>query len=136
MLAGVVLTTHYSTKVVSFLKGFEQTFGIKVWHFLAHPVALIVMWLPGIIFRIAYISGYYGVWLDAINIAFSSSSGLINAIIYGYQSIKAFEAPRATEGQKERLSADLLGRFTIQPGFFPDVENRNTTRKSKALMIM
>jgi len=135
MIFGVILTTYYSIKIMKAIRGFEKTFGVRAWHFLAHPIALIVVWLPGIIFRIAYLAGYYSVWLDGANILFSSSSGLINMVIYGWQSFSVKK--RHVEVIQQPGSNSLLERLSWKESPLQDPESPiDEPRISKTLMIM
>lgn len=124
---------------MKFLKGYEQSLEIHTRHFLAYPLGLIIAWLPSMIFRIAYLSGYYSVWLDGLNIAFSRSSGLINAIIYGWQSFAASK-PAAT-GEPEESAKPILGSHTFNPetyGALGDLEEKEEIkikRRAQTLRI-
>jgi len=116
------------------LRGFEKTYGVRAWHFLAHPIALIVVWLPGIVFRIAYLCGYYSAWLEGANLLFSCSSGLINMVIYGWQSFNVKK--RHVEVIEQPGSNSLLERLSWKESPLKDLESADEPRKSKALMIM
>lgn len=134
MLISITLTTLYSVRVVRYLKGFEKSLGISTAHFIAHPVGLIIAWLPSIIFRIAYLSGYYSLWLDAVSIAFCRSSGLINAVIYGWQSLSVKKNKKAEEESPNKI----MGSYTMSPDVYQNYEengNPKTLRKVQSLAI-
>ena len=130
MVISILLTIFFYTKVIKSLKEFEEVLGIKTRRFLSYPFGLIISWTPTIIFKIAYISNYHGLWLEAVNIAFSRSSGLINAVIYGWHN---FSDSRYEEEEEEAAQdKSLLPSHTVDPASFRNVEKKNL-RKSKTL---
>ena len=109
MTISMLLSTYYYTKMTFLFKELANRFGISLRRFSIYPMAIVVSWLPEVLFRIASVVGFYSIWIEGISIIFSRSAGFINALVYGWER---FEASRVASRQRISRNSDSHS-FTI-----------------------
>jgi len=100
----VLLTSYSYGKIITYLKGLGEGYKIEIGRFMAYPICLLIIWLPITIFRIIYFFDEYVVWFDGAGIIFSRSSGLINAIIYGWDKFQITRSESISEDDEDKES--------------------------------
>jgi len=101
--------------------------------FLAYPLSLMISWLPLLVFRVAYFIDY-NIWLDGTAIVFSRASGIINAVLYGWERFKVAQNINnlpVEDGDVGRERADSgLSTESYSDLTFLDEEDFHQRRKS------
>ncbi len=87
LLVSIALTVFSYSRIIRYLRELELEKDIPTKRFLAYPLSLMISWLPLLVFRVAYFIDY-NIWLDGAAIVFSRSSGIINAVLYGWERFK------------------------------------------------
>jgi len=128
MIIGTGLTLFFYLMIIKYLKEFQGVLGIPTSQFVAYPLGLIISWFPSIVFKVAYLFGYRALWLEAVSIAFSRSSGFINVLIYGWQSLIAYQNSKQKKNIEHPLESESWG-----PEQTKLLGHPNTIRKSKSL---
>jgi len=127
MIIGTGLTLFFYVMIIRYLKEFQGVLGIPTSQFVAYPLGLVISWFPSIVFKVAYLLGYRALWLEAVSIAFSRSSGFINVLVYGWQSLVAYQNHKQKKPIEHPLESNSWGpeqtRFLCHPSI----------RKSKSL---
>jgi len=89
MMISMVLTIYANIKIIKHIRTLNVPFKVPTRRFLAYPLSLIIAWGPLNFFRFMYFVTDYSFALDLIEIVFSRSSGMINAVIYGWERLRA-----------------------------------------------
>jgi len=87
LIVSIVLTAFSYARIIKYLRKFQGDYEIPTKRFIAYPLSLMISWLPLLIFRVVYFIDY-NIWLDGAAIVFSRSSGIINAVLYGWERFK------------------------------------------------
>jgi len=87
LIVSIVLTAFSYARIIKYLRNLQGDYEIPTRRFIAYPLSLMISWLPLLVFRVAYFIDY-NIWLDGAAIVFSRSSGIINAVLYGWERFK------------------------------------------------
>jgi len=129
MIIGISLSTYSYGRIIAYLKRFGGDYNISIKRFIAYPLSLVIVWLPITLFRIVYFSieAYPFTW-DAIGIVFARSSGLINAVMYGWDR-KRLTEEKYNDGGRERSHTGLSDEIDLTETSFYQMET-DLMRKS------